>query len=136
MFPIAHRDQALPPKAEILGVTVKGVDKAYPIDVLRKERIVHDRISDVDVVVVASATTSDAHIYENPDGLTFSLPQDANEERFPLNVVDDNGTEWDVSREKLTDPSDSSNVLKAVPSNISFWFGWFAFHRETELYGR
>lgn len=135
MFPIAHRDQALLPKAEILGVTVKGVDKAYPIEALRKERIVHDRIDDVDLVVVASTTTSDAHIYENPEGLTFSLPQDAPEEGFPLRIVDENGTEWDVSREKLTNASDSSNVLKSVPSNISFWFGWFAFHRDTELYG-
>ena len=136
MFPIAHRDEALPPKAEILGVTVKGIDKAYPIEVLRAERIVHDRIADIELVVVASGTTSDAHIYENPDGLTFSLPEDAPEEGFPLRVVDENGTEWDVSRENLTDSSDSANVLKTLPSNISFWFGWFAFHRETELYGR
>lgn len=136
MFPIAYRDDVLPPKAEVLGVTLEGVDKAYPVEKLREERIVHDRIGEVDVVVIASATSSDAHIFENPDGLTFSLPEGAPEEGFPLRIVDQDGTEWDVSRENLTDSSDSANVLKTLPSNISFWFGWFAFHRETELYGR
>ena len=136
MFPIAFRDDVLAPKAEVLGVTVKGIDKAYPIELMRQERIVHDQIGDIDLVVIASSTSSDAHIFENPDGLAFSLPEGAPEEGFPLRIVDENGTEWDVSREKLTDASDLSKVLKTVPSNISFWFGWYAFHLETELYGR
>ncbi len=136
MFPISYRDDVLAPKAEVLGVTLDGVDKAYPIEVLRGERIVHDRIGDVDVVVIASATSSDAHIFENPDGLEFRLPDDAPEAGFPDKVVDNNGREWDVSRERLTDAEDASTVLEIVPSNVSFWFGWFAFHRGTELYGR
>ena len=136
MFPISYRDDVLAPKAEVLGVTLDGVDKAYPIEVLRGERIVHDRIGDVDVVLIASATSSDAHIFENPDGLEFRLPDDAPEAGFPDKVVDNNGKEWEVSRERLTDSEDASTVLEIVPSNVSFWFGWFAFHRGTELYGR
>ncbi len=136
MFPIAHRDAVLAPKAEVLGVTVKGVAKAYPIEVLREERIVHDRIADVDLVVIASASSSDAHIYENPDGLEFELVDDGPASGFPSEVVDQDGTVWKVSRERLVDSSDSSRVLSVVPSNVSFWFGWFAFHRGTELYER
>ena len=136
MFPIAHRDEVLPPKAEILGVTVNGIDKAYPIARLRDERIVHDRIADIDLVVIASASSSDAHIYENPDGLNFELPDDAPEAGFPLKIVDQYGNEWNVSRDQLENASDSSNVLRVVPSNVSFWFGWYAFHRGTELYDR
>ena len=114
----------------------KGVDKAYPIDALREERIVHDRIADVDLVVVASGTTSDAHIYENPDGLEVQLAGGCARGRIP---AQDRGLNRDgvgISREKLTNSTDALDVLKAVPSNISFWFGWFAFHRGTELYGR
>ena len=136
MFPIAHRDDVLPPKAEVLGVTLEGVDKAYPIELLREERIVHDRIGDVRIVVLASATSSDAHIFENPEGLEFRLPDDAPKAGFPPKVVDSNGTEWDVTRESLTNAANPSNKLNVVPSNVSFWFGWFAFHRETELYER
>ena len=136
MFPIAHRDDALAPKAEILGVTIKGIDKAYPVDLLRQERIVHVQIADIDIVVVASATTSDAHIYDNPENLRFTLPDDVEEDGYPSKLIDQNNTEWLVTREALTDASDPSNVLKRVPSNISFWFGWYAFHRETQLYGQ
>ncbi len=136
MFPIAYRDDVLPPKAEVLGVTLEGVDKAYPIELLRSERIVHDRIGEVDVVVIASGTSSDAHIFENPEGLEFRLPDDASEVVFPPKVVDGSGTEWDVTRESLTDSANASNKLNVVPSNVSFWFGWYAFHRETEIYVR
>lgn len=135
MFPIAYRDDVLPPKAEVVGVTLEGVHKAYPIELLREERIVHDRIGDVGVVVIASATSSDAHIFENPDGLKFRVPDNASEAGFPSKVTDGNGTEWEVSRESLTNTTEPSIKLKVVPSNVSFWFGWFAFHRETELYG-
>ena len=136
MFPIAYRDDVLAPKAEVLGVIRNGVEKAYPIGLLRQERIIHDRVGDIEVVVIASATSSDAHIFENPDGLEFRLPDDAPEAGFPDKVLDNNGKEWDVSRERLTDAEDASTVLEIVPSNVSFWFGWFAFHRGTELYGR
>ena len=136
MFPIAHRDEVLAPKAEVLGVTIKGVDKAYPIDVLREERIVHDRIADVDIVVIASGSSSDAHIYENPDGRDFRLSGDTAEAGYPVQVVDDQGKVWQVSRDRLVDASDQSRVLSVIPSNVSFWFGWYAFHRETKLYGR
>ena len=136
MFPIAYRDDVLPPKSEVLGVTLAGVSKAYPIELLRGGRIVHDSIGDVEVVVIASATSSDAHIFENPDGLTFSFPKDAPQTGFPPKIVDENGADWNVGRDKLTHASEPSNVLKAVPSNVSFWFGWYAFHRGTELYGQ
>ena len=136
MFPIPYRDDVLAPKAEVLGVTVKGVDKAYPLEELRDERIVHDQVGDIDLVVIASATSSDAHIFENPDGLKFELPDDAPEAGFPPVVVDQNGDEWNVGRDQLTNASDGSEVLRVVPSNVSFWFGWYAFHRGTELYGR
>ena len=136
MFPIAFRDDVLPPKAEVLGVTLEGVNKAYPIELLREERIVHDRIGDVGVVVIASTTSSDAHIFENPDGLNFRLPDGAPEAGLPSKILDSRGTEWEVTRESLTDSEKPSNKLDVVPSNVSFWFGWFAFHRGTELYGR
>ena len=136
MFPIAYRDDVLLPKAGVLGVTLEGVDKAYPIEVLRAERIVHDRIGEVDVVIIASATSSDAHVFENPEALEFRLPDNAPESGFPPKVVDSSGTEWDVTRESLTDSANPSNKLNVVPSNLSFWFGWYAFHRQTELYGR
>ncbi len=136
MFPISFRDAVLEPKAEVLGVSIKGIDKAYPIEALRQERIVHDRVADIDIVVIASPSSSDAHIYENPQALRFSLPTDATDTGFPSVVVDDDGTEWSVSKERLVSSTDADLTLSAIPSNVSFWFGWYAFHRETELYGR
>lgn len=29
---------------------------------------------------------------------------------------------------------DGSNKLRQLPTNIYFWFAWFAFHPETDVY--
>ena len=136
MFPIAFRDDVLAPKAEILGVAIQATHKAYPIELLRQERIVHDRVGDTEIVVVASATSSDAHIYKNPDRLRFRLPEGQIDAAFPSVIVDDNGNDWQVRRDRLIRTDDPSVKLSAVPSNVAFWFGWYAFHRDTVLYGR
>ena len=135
MFPITFRDESLEPKDEVLGVSVGDQHRAYPLDLLREHRIVHDQIGDSDVVVIASGVSSDAHIFENPDGLRFSLSDEIPSEGYPERVTDQNGEVWDVSREQLSRIDEPSQVLNAVPSNVSFWFGWYAFHRDTTLYG-
>ncbi len=136
MFPIAFRDETLEPKDEVLGVSIGSLHKAYPLERLREERIVNDRIDDIDVVVIASATSSDAHIYANPDQLQFRIPDDAPFDGYPARVIDHNGDVWNVARDQLKrlDGTSDAVALRAIPSNVSFWFGWYAFHRDTLLY--
>ena len=136
MFPIPFRDATLPPKTEVLGVSINETSKAYPIPLLRQQQIVHDVIADTNVVIIASANSSDAHIFENPDDLRFNLSHDSPNVGLPLTISDQNGNEWRFSRDKLVHTANASIALPAIPSNISFWFGWYAFHQETELYGR
>ena len=134
MFPVPYRDDDLRPKAEVVGVTVNGIHKAYHIKILQQRRIVHDKIDDENVLIVASATSSDAHIYENPNGLRFRLTDNAPTAGFPSKLIDNNGDEWLVNRDQLVNADDPSITLPAIPSNVSFWFGWYAFHRDTEVW--
>ncbi len=135
MFPIPNRDGTLAPKDEILGVTFGGVSKAYPISVLRSERVVRDEIGTAPIVVVASATSSDAHVYANSDEIVFRLPDGASRSGLPDELIDDEGTTWQINRESIREVG-GDRKLSAVPSNVSFWFGWYAFHPQTQVYGR
>ncbi len=134
MFPIFQRDPVMAPKAEVLGVEIGDVHKAYRITDLMQERIVHDSVGSLDVVVIASGISSDAHIYDNSAGHQFELADSATKSGFSRTVIDKNGVEWLVDRYRLVNTDDPSETLPAVPSNVSFWFGWFAYYPETLLY--
>ena len=138
MFPIATRNDMLPAKTEVLGVAFEGEHRAYAIPDLRRERIVHDEIGGVPVVVIASSGTSDAHIYRNDSGLQLSLPDGASADNggFPAALVDSGGRRYTATRYAITRDDGSGFELPHIPSNVNFWFGWFAFHPETSLYAK
>ncbi len=132
MFPIWNRDESLAAKSRVAGLEIDGVFKAYPLDLLRQERVVNDTVAGVDVVVIGSSGSFAAQVYER-DGLAFELATE-NESGLPATLVDDAGVVWSVSNEYLTSSDDPASRLPRIPTLTSFWFGWFAFHPDTELY--
>lgn len=45
MFPVAEVNEALPPKSRVLGVEIAGQYKAYPLEVLKKQKLTTDRLA-------------------------------------------------------------------------------------------
>ena len=68
-----------------------------------------------------------ARPYER-DGHNFTPTQD------PDVVLDEDGVEWRVEETGLV-KSDDSETLARLPGQVSYWFGWVAFHPDTELFG-
>lgn len=132
MFPVWDRDDALPPKREILGLAVDGVHKAYPIDALRRLRVVNDSVNGVDMVVIASAGSPDALAFRG-DGRRFSLPPNA-PDSLPNALIDADGAEWRVTRDALVNAADPSHALPAHPANVMFWFAWRITYPDTLLF--
>ena len=134
MFPVWDRDDRLYFKDEVLGLTDDDVFKAYPLATLRELRVLNDQVGNEEVVIIASAVSSNVRVYRR-QGQQFRLRTgDENVEGLPPLVVDQDGNEWSLTEDGLTD--DSGTSLRRVPANVSFWFGWFAFHPDTELYQR
>ena len=134
MFPAWNRDARLETKSEVLAITIGDAHKAYPIKVLRQERVVNDEVVGTGVVVIASSRSTGARVYAR-EGQVFSLPSEG--ETFgdlPLALVDSDGVEWTVTEDALVSASDPSETLARLPSHPAFWFGWFAFHPDTLLY--
>jgi hypothetical protein len=48
-------------------------------------------------------------------------------------MVDESGETWTAGESALVS-EDGSTKLRRLSSNIYFWYAWFAFHPETDLY--
>ena len=132
MFPVWDRDERLDAKEEVLGLTDGDDYKAYPVATLRALGVVNDRVGDEEVVIVASAGSSSVRVYQRRGQKFGLLPDDDRVGGLPSVVVDQDGNKWTLTEDGLTD--DSGTSLRRVPANVVFWFGWFAFHPDTELY--
>ena len=133
MFPVWIRDDSLEAKDVVLGVNIGEAQKAYPVSVLQVERVVNDTLGETNVVVLGSEISQAAKAYERGDQ-EFSRVEGDTSTGVPMKLVDQNGHVWDVTEEALVNASDSSQTLPRIPTHSSFWFGWYAFYPDTELY--
>ena len=134
MFPVWNRDTRLDPKDEVLALSIDDVHKAYPTGVLQRERVVNDELGGTEVVIVASASSASARAYLRK-GRVFRLPEAEAPGTLATSLVDSNGVTWRVTEEALVNTSDLLTTLPRLRSHISFWFGWYAFHPDTQVYG-
>ena len=135
MFPVPDRDDRLDTKDVVLGVQLNGNYKAYPSQALEEQRIVNDALGGEEIVVMGSATSQGARAYHRGDR-SFSPPvyDDGTNLGIPSTIVDEDGAIWQVTEDYLVKASDESDRLARIPTHMSFWFGWFQFHQDTELY--
>ena len=135
MFPVPYRDDRLETKDVVLGVQLNDSYKAYSSAALLKSRIVNDVVGGEQILVLGSAASQGARAYYRGDK-SFKLTPDDGGEYFgiPSVIVDTDGGIWQVTEEFLVNTADESEKLARIPTHMSFWFGWFQFHPDTELY--
>ncbi len=135
MFPVPFCDDPLETKEVVLGLGIGDCFKAYPTDVLQREMVINDVVGGTGVVVAGSGSSQVARVYQS-DERKFNPLVDGNS---PTNVLatiaDSNGGLWSVWERSLVSEADSALELARVSAHMAFWFGWFQFHRDTELYG-
>ena len=134
MFPVWNRDHVLEAKDEVLGLSVGDEYRAYPIMKLRELRVVNDSIGDKNVVIVSSAMSSDARVFERGEEV-FTLDSGIEDDfAIPSMLTDGQGSTWTVGQTGLTKSDGTGETLSRLPSFVAFWFGWYAFHPDTTLF--
>ena len=133
MFPVWNRSDALDTKDVVLGLSLGDAHKAYPVSELQWDRVVNDELGGTQVVVIASANSQAARVYERGDQ-QFALADDKSAAGLPITLLDSAGPTWRVTEERLVNTEDPSQTLKRIPTHTSFWFGWYSFHPDTEVY--
>ncbi|MBT6681229.1 MAG: DUF3179 domain-containing protein [Chloroflexi bacterium] len=127
MFPTFQTNEALDLKDRVLALNFGDSPKAYSLEALQETPVVNDTLGGQEVGVVFNPLAEAARPYDR-DGHTFTPTQD------PDVILDESGVEWRVEEDTLIQ-SDGTETLARLPGHVSYWFGWFAFHPETELFG-
>ncbi len=135
MFPVPDRSDRLETKDVVLGVQLNGSYKAYPSALLRERRVVNDAVGGGEIVVLGSAGSQGARAYYRDDKSFRLLPgEDGGGSGIPTVIADADGGTWRVTEDFLVNTAEESDTLARIPTHMSFWFGWFQFHPDTELY--
>ena len=108
-------------KAWVVGLTVNGRSKAYDWKQLRHERIIHDDVGGVPVVIVLARDTTSFFAFERPNAdALFSLRGDSLVTASAAYALTGRG---------------ASGQLKPLRASQEFWHSWRTFQLSTERYG-
>ena len=143
MFPVWQQSDRLFNKDHVYTLRLDDVPKAYAVTDLLEARVVNDVVGDTAVSLVAAGEivtvdgtsqrtgpvtyTSGAEVraYARGDH-TFGPGSD------DFTVLDEDGRSWQVTEEALISPD--GEELSRINGHLAYWFGWYAFFPETELY--
>jgi Protein of unknown function (DUF3179) len=129
---VTYRDDRLKPKTMILGVDVDGRSKAFPLEALRKARVVNDTIGGMPVLIVhqpSSDTTTAFVARAQGRAVTFAA---ANAEASEL-TDKQTGSRWNAYGECVSGALKGA-TLDALILEPEYWFAWSEFHRDTAIY--
>ena len=130
-----YGDDRLPSNALVVGAEVQGEFVGFPIDKVRAEGgIVNAEVGGKPVVVLYDAQTETGIAYlRTIDGRNLVFGRESAQDA-PLKVLDtETGSLGDIHGEAISGPLAGAS-LTFVPSLISEWYGWSAYHPETGLY--
>ncbi|HEX6198891.1 MAG TPA: DUF3179 domain-containing protein [Thermoanaerobaculia bacterium] len=127
-FPVWRKSARLDPKAEVYALRVGGAAKAYPLEAVLAEGVVHDRVGDAHLVLLADPESGAVRAYRR-GGHSFRRAEDGG-------LVDEEGRPWRLTETALEPPEGAGlEPLPRLPGHVTFWFGWFGFFPDTEVYG-
>ncbi|MGQ0646431.1 MAG: DUF3179 domain-containing (seleno)protein [Gemmatimonadaceae bacterium] len=107
-------------KSWVVGLTVKGQSKAYDWNRLKRERIVHDELGGVPVLLVLGADDASFFAFERPDDASrFELKRDS---------LFSDGHAYALSGRG------ASRSLELLKASQEFWHSWRTFQPGTERY--
>lgn len=130
MFPVWRESDALTTKGHVIGLNINGETKAYPLEDLRKDTVVNDVLGGEALVVVTTGHLG-SRAYQRGEE-TFGLEDGA--ERAGAVIADSSGQLWRVEEDALVMEDDSSVRLPRIPTHNAYWFGWYSFYPDTQVY--
>lgn len=129
MFPVFPRSSRLATKDVVFVLRLDPDRKLYPLDVFDREPLVNDAVGPTSVVVVGQRATRTVRAYERGN-LRFRSGTGPDEL-----IAEGTGARWRIEEEALVVVADGRR-LPRLAGHLAYWFGWFAFHPDTPVYGR
>jgi hypothetical protein len=116
----------------VVGVTVNGQSKAYPLDALREARVLVDVVGDVPLMLGVAKDGRSVRVFDRRiDGRGHEFvvtPAD----RFTLADLE-TMSEWDFGGRATSGPL-AGRTLARLPFLLEYWFDWQTHQPATEVY--
>ena len=135
MFPSFQQNtENVQNKQMIFGLNFDDMPRAYPLEELANAPVVNDSLADVNVVIITEASP-ERDFFEpggaavrayNRGDLTLSATDNDGE------FVDEDGTIWQLTEDALI--ADDGRTMERIAGHLAFWFGWYGFYPETDLF--
>ena len=126
-------DTSLEPRTLVVGLTINGASKAYPLDALVKQSLILDDVGGVPIFIVIGDDKRSVRAYERSvDGRKLEFLVKPNTAALVL-VDAETGSEWDFTG-KATGGQLSGRQLKKVAILEDYWFDWMTYNPKTRVY--
>ena len=126
-------DKSLEPRTLVIGVTVNGVAKAYPLDALVKQNLILDNVGGVPIFIVLGEDKRSVRAFESSvDGRKLEFFFKPNTSTFAM-VDAETGSEWDFTG-KATGGQLSGRQLRRISILNDYWFDWVSYNPGTRVY--
>jgi hypothetical protein len=126
-------DERLEARALVVGISLNGKAKAYPLDALRKQNPLIDTVGETPVLLVVGDDQKSVRAFERTldnRKLEFFIKPGTN----PLQLIDaETGSEWDFAGTATSGPLTGQQLRKVAVLN-DYWFDWQLYHPETTVY--
>jgi hypothetical protein len=129
MFPVFPRSSRLATKDVVFVLRLDPDHKLYSLDVFDREPVVNDAVGPTSVVLVGQRATRTVRAYERGN-LRFRSGSGPDEL-----IAEGTGARWRIEEEALVAVA-GGRRLPRLAGHLAYWFGWFAFHPDTPVYGR
>lgn len=128
VVPVDANDK-LKPRALIAGIVVNNKAIAYPVDVLRQQRLIINTIDNTPIFITLGEDNKSVRAFErNVNGRTLEFFVKDNQ------FVDaETGSTWDFSGKAISGQL-AGTQLKKIPVLKDYWFDWKLYHPDTSVY--
>jgi hypothetical protein len=126
-------DKSLEPRTLVIGLTVNGVSKGYPLAALVKQSLILDDVGGVPIFIVLGDDKRSVRAYERQvEGRKLEFLVKPNTARLTL-VDAETGSEWDFTG-KATGGQLTGRQLKKIAILNDYWFDWMTYNPKTLVY--
>ncbi|MEX2373584.1 MAG: DUF3179 domain-containing (seleno)protein [Dehalococcoidia bacterium] len=129
-FPTTEVDDRLEAKTRVLGVTVNGARKAYPLGQIEARGMTLDTLGGVDILIFSPGAGLGATVYDTA-GTTFEGWSGPPEDRI---MTDSDNLRWFVDDERLLNTR-NSRERTSLPAQVAYWFAWSGAFPDAALWG-
>ena len=137
MFPVWLQDTSEQANKEmIFGMKIDGTPIAYPLQRIIPAGVTLDVVAGQPLLVLAEATP-EREFFEPGGAVVRAYERDSESQTFTFDadsntLTDQDGALWQVTDEALLGPDGAT--LMRLPGHLAFWFGWFSFYPETQVF--